>query len=92
MKKICVVVGDDGQISVGVEPQGEEMAEGEGMGEMGEPGAEMGEDESYLQPVADEREALMKVRELMQAQEDPEASAGFEKGFNGVSGAEGLMA
>lgn len=90
MKKICVVVGDDGQISVGVEPQGEEMAEGEGMGMEGM-GEGMGED-SYLEPVADEREALMRVRELMQDEADPEAEAGFAKGFNGVSGAEGLMA
>ena len=87
--KICIEVSDDGQLSVGIEPAGEEMAEG-GMGEMEE-------DKSYMAPVADERELLMKVRELVSQAQNPEASAensaAFEGGFKKAGGVDmkGLM-
>lgn len=71
--KICVVKDESGAISVGVEPP--EMEEA--------PEAMGGSD--YLQPVEDEREALMRVRELLAGDtaEDPQAAADFEEGYAG---------
>lgn len=89
--KICVVVSDDGQLSIGIEPPGEEMAEDMGEG-MGQEGMEGGEDTSYLEPVADERELMMKLRELIASasQPNPEAQEGFERGFKRASGPPGV--
>ena len=73
MKKICIVVGDDGAISVGVEPQDEEM--GEGM--------EMEEDTSYLQPAESPEAAMEMVMQLMVADErspEEQMQAGYAKG------------
>ena len=91
MARICIDVTPEG-LSVGLEPQGEEMAEG-GMG------AEMGaeSDKSYMEPVADERELMMKVRDLIAQAQNPEANAeaaaGFENGFKKAGGVDmkGLM-
>ena len=86
MKKICIVVGDDGAISVGVEPQDEEM--GEGM--------EMEEDESYLQPAESPEAAMEMVMQLMGSDEPSEGQAmeqmqaGYSKARPGMSAAKVL--
>ena len=77
MKKICIVVGDDGAISVGVEPKDEEM--GEQMGE----GMEMEEDTSYLQPAESPEAAMEMVMQLMGSDErspEEQMQAGYAKG------------
>jgi len=74
MKKICIVVGDDGSLMVGIEPpEGEEM--GEGM--------EMEEDTSYLQPAESPEAAMEMVMQLMGSDErspEEQMQAGYAKG------------
>lgn len=74
MKTICIEVSDDGQMSVGIEPAGEEMSEGGGkledMPGMASEGGGMGmgeggESKEHLTPVRDEEELMMKVSELL---------------------------
>lgn len=68
--KICIVKDENG-LSVGIEP----------------PEAhETMEDMDYLQPVADEREVFMRVRELLNSNPEKEAqdNADFEGGFSEV--------
>jgi len=83
MKKICIVVGDDGAISVGIEPQGEAM--GEGM--------EVGEDQSYLQPAESPEAAMEMVMQLMGSDErspEEQMQAGYAKGRPGLNPAKVL--
>ena len=103
MARICIDVTPEG-LSVGLEPAKEEAMEGEAPEGMGMEGAEMGaemsaeSDKSYMEPVADERELMMKVRDLIAQAQNPEANAeaeaGFENGFKkagGVVDMKGLM-
>lgn len=91
MAKICVVIEDDGSLKVGVEPMGEEEG-----GMPADPFAgeeEAGEEDSYLEPVGDVQELLMKVEELVAAnmpeemkQQEMQAEADFESGFKSAGG------
>lgn len=96
MARICIDVTPEG-LSVGLEPAEEEAMEGEAPEGMGMEGAKMGETESYMEPVADERELMMKVRDLIAQAQNPEANAeaeaGFENGFKKAGGVDmkGLM-
>jgi hypothetical protein len=95
-KEICIRIEDDGSMKNGLEPAAEEGAEGggslenmpgmskEGMGE------EMGaEDDSYLTPVANEEELMVKLTELLaqakptdEAMQNVEGEKAFQAGFN----------
>lgn len=105
MPTICIEVSDDGQMAIGIEPpEGEEGAEGGGLESMPgmstegmEPaGAEGGEDKSYLTPVANEEELMVKLTELlqqvrpqgMQGQTEGQADASLEAGFKRQRGGE----
>ena len=83
MTTICIEVGPEG-MSVGIEPAKQEAMEGE------TPEMEQAEDKSYMEPVADERELMMKVRDLIAQAQNPEANAeaeaGFENGFKKAGG------
>lgn len=103
-KEICIRVQDDGQMSIGLEPAGEEMAEGggkledmPGMAKEGmEPAGMGGEDDSYLTPVANEEELMVKLTELLQQirpqgmerQSSEQADASLEAGFKRQRGGE----
>ena len=106
-KEICVRVDSDtGEMSIGIEPDSEEGAEGggkledmPGMAKEGmEPGAMGGaEDDSYLTPVKDEEELMVKLTELLQQvrpqgmeQSGEQADASLETGFRRQRG-EGMM-
>jgi|APGre2960657404_1045060.scaffolds.fasta_scaffold319248_1 hypothetical protein len=70
MKKICIVVGDDGSLMVGIEPpEGEEM--GEGM--------EMEEDTSYLKPAESPEAAMEMAMQLIQGDAQPSEGQAMEQ-------------
>lgn len=96
-KEICIRIEDDGSMKIGLEPAAEEGAEGggkledmPGMAKEGGMGEEMGaEDDSYLTPVANEEELMVKLTEILQKvrpqgmeQSGAEADAALEAGFN----------
>lgn len=85
MKKLCIVMQDDGSIMVGLEPQGEETAEAT-------PGAAMQDDSSYLSPVSSLEEAFSVGKDLLasdQAQEAENAKS-FEGGYQKAGGPMGM--
>lgn len=84
MKKLCIEVSDDGQVSVGLEPPMEEPG---GMG--GEP-----PQDDYMQPVGSLDEAFEAARELLSSPEqdaaDAEGNEAFASGFQGTASPEML--
>lgn len=85
MKTVCIKMGDDGQVMVGLEPPGEEMAEG---GMEGAPA----EDESYLSPAGSVDEALQVAKDLLTNDQVPpeEGDAAFDRGYQKASGPQGV--
>lgn len=79
---VCIEMSDDGQYSVGIEPDGADS----GMTE-GDP-AEMEQDKSYMTPAKDIDDALAMAREMLSADErSPEQAMmdGYNKGGNKMS-------
>lgn len=92
MATICIKVAEDGALSIGLEPEGEESAEG-GMPMdpfAGDEGEDMGED-SYLTPVADEEELMIRLSDLLAevrgaSPMERENEDAFQSGFKSGSG------
>lgn len=95
-KRIVIDIMDDGAMFIGEDPDGPQLleeeeameeAEEEGMmdGEAEEP--EMEDQEPVTEPVADERELMMRLKEMIaNATEgaDAEEEAAFEAGFEAM--------
>lgn len=98
-KRIVIDVMDDGSLFIGEDPEGPQLmeeeeamgeAEDQGMmdGEAEKPEMEEGEEmeeEPQTEPVADERELMMRLREMIaNATADEEGDKAFEAGFKGM--------
>lgn len=97
-KRIVIDIMDDGAMFIGEDPDGPQLleeeqameeAEEEGMmdGEAEEP--EMEDQEPVTEPVADERELMMRLKEMIAdatAGMEEEGEAAFEAGYKGMRG------
>lgn len=85
MKTVCIELDDNGQFSVGIEPENESALNG-GAPE-GSPQEEQG-DKSFMQPAASLDDALEQARQLLSDGADTAQAndAAFQSGFKAVRG------